>query len=125
MFMNTDSTFTISFYAIRHKDVGGYQIELAPNNIFTYLSIEDEKISGEAGFMVYNAESYIISFSMFGSSLLASTTNKVSDNILCTVKARCDNFNKLSKSRYYLDSVFSDVNGSAIKIYNVPYTFKD
>ena len=125
MFMNKDSTFTISFYAIRPFDVAGYQMELAPNNIFTYLSVEDEKLSGEYGFAFMNSHNTILAFSFYGASIPKSISNKPEDNILCVMKAKCDKFGNIKKSRYHLDSVFSNPNGEALKIYNVPYAFKN
>jgi len=125
MFMNKDSTFTISFYAIRPFELAGYQIELAPNNIFNLHSVEDENLSGKYGLGVFKNKDLILSFSYYGASIPKSESNIPSKNILCTVKAKCKDFSKIKKSRFYLDAVFSSGKGEKLMIYNIPYKFKD
>ena len=48
--MNEDSTYNISVYAISPFEIAGYQIKIAPNNIFSFSSIVGKNISDEYGF---------------------------------------------------------------------------
>ena len=119
--MNDDSTYNISVYAISPFEIAGFQINLAPNNIFTLLSIADKNISGEHGFETYNNTNMVLAFSLYGYTIPKSYSKGIKENILYTVKAECKNPEKISQTRLYLDSIFADKHGERLYAFNEPY----
>ena len=95
-------------------EIAGYQINLAPTNIFTILAVINKNKSGEYGFTFYNSTNLVLSFSMHSYTIPASNSRRQKDNILYTVKAECINYDKLYNTRFHLDAVFADKNGNAL-----------
>ena len=119
--LNEDSTYNISVYAISPFEIAGYQINLAPTNVFTLLSIADKNVSGKHGFATYNNTNMILAFSMYGYTIPKSNSREIKDNILFTAKAKCENQDKIYNTRFHLDSIFSDKDGEELYGFNEPY----
>ena len=117
--INKDNSF-ISKYPFK-IELGIANINLAPTNVFTLLSIAYKNLSGKHGFAMHNNTNMVLSFSMYGYTIPKSNSRKIKDNILFTVKAKCENQDKIYNTRFHLDSIFSDKFGEELYGFNEPY----